>query len=155
MIEYLTQNVWLIWILVSVLCLIAELGFGDLFLLCIAIGALGGSFAAALGLGVVPQLITLALCSLLSIYFIRPVALRYLHRNDSNRRSNADALIGREGRVSQDIEAGGFGRVAIDGDDWKAVSNDGTYIARNTKVRVVGRDSIILTVEKIQPNTLS
>ena len=147
MLEFLTQNVWLIWILVSVLCLIAELGFGDLFLLCIAIGALGSSFTAALGLGIVPQLISLALCSLLSIYFIRPVALRYLHRNDPDRRSNADALIGREGRVSQDIKAGGDGRVAIDGDDWKAVSVDGAPIARNTKVRVVSRDSIILTVE--------
>jgi len=148
MIEYLTSNVWLIWILASVLCLIAELGFGDLFLLCIAIGALGGSLTAAMGLGIVPQLISLALCSLLSIYFIRPVALRYLHRNDPDRPSNADALIGREGHVSQDIEAGGFGRVAIDGDDWKAVAADGTYIPRNTKVRVVGRESIIITVER-------
>ena len=149
MIEYLTQNVWLIWILVSVLCLIAELGFGDLFLLCIAIGALGGSFAAALGLGVVPQLITLALCSLLSIYFIRPVALRYLHRNDSDRRSNADALIGRRGRVVEDVEAGGYGRVAIDGDVWKAVSTATTDIPVGASVRVTDRESIVITVEQL------
>ena len=149
MIDFLTQNVWLIWILVSVLVLILELFSGDLFILCFSIGALASSFTAALGLGIIPQLISMALCSLLSIYFIRPVALRYLHRNDEDRVSNADAIIGREGFVSQAIEAGGFGRVAIDGDDWKAVSADGSAIPLKTKVRVVGRDSIIITVEKV------
>ncbi len=149
MIEYLTNNVWLIWILVSVVCLILELGSGDLFLLCFAIGALAASLTAGVGLGIIPQLVALALCSLLSIYFIRPVALRYLHRNDENRVSNADALMGRTGKVSQKIEKGGSGRVAIDGDDWKAVSADGESIEKGANVRVVGRESIIITVEKV------
>ena len=148
MFEYLTDNVWLIWILISVFCLILELGSGDLFILCFAIGGLGASLTAALGLGIIPQLISMALCSLLSIYFIRPVALRYLHRNDENRVSNADAIIGREGRVSAAIEAGGYGRVAIDGDDWKAVSEDGAVIEKGTNVEIVKLDSIIVTVRK-------
>ena len=135
MIEYLTNNVWLIWILVSVVCLILELGSGDLFLLCFAIGALAASLTAGVGLGIIPQLVALALCSLLSIYFIRPVALRYLHRNDENRVSNADALMGRTGKVSQKIEKGGSGRVAIDGDDWKAVSADGESIEQGSGAR--------------------
>ena len=149
MIEYLTQHVWLIWVLVSVICLMLELGSGDLFILCFAIGGLGASLTAAIGLGIIPQLIAMALCSLLSIYFIRPVALRYLHRNDEDRVSNADAIIGRTGRVSQTIEEKGFGRVLIDGDDWKAVSADGCKIDAGEQVKVLGRDSIIITVEKI------
>ena len=149
MIEYLTQHVWLIWILVSVVCLMLELGSGDLFILCFAIGGLGASLTAAIGMGIIPQLIAMALCSLLSIYFIRPVALRYLHRNDENRVSNADAIIGRIGKVSQAIEAKGFGRVSIDGDDWKALSADGSKIEVGAQVKVIGRDSIIITVEKI------
>ena len=149
MIEYLTQHVWLIWILVSVVCLMLELGSGDLFILCFAIGGLGASLTAAIGMGIIPQLIAMALCSLLSIYFIRPVALRYLHRNDENRLSNADAIIGRIGKVSQAIEEKGFGRVSIDGDDWKALSADGSKIEVGAQVKVIGRDSIIITVEKI------
>lgn len=148
MIDYLSSNPWLIWILISMACLILELGSGDLFLMCFAIGALGGSLAAALGGGVILQIIVMAICSLLSVYFIRPIALKYLHKSDENRVSNADALIGREGRVSQAIEAGGFGRVAIDGDDWKAVSEDGQHIEKNANVIVVGRESIIITVRK-------
>ena len=149
MIEYLTQHVWLIWILVSVVCLMLELGSGDLFILCFAIGSLAASLTAALGLGLIPQLIALALCSLLSIYFFRPIALRYLHRNDEDRVSNADAIIGREGFVSQNIVAGGYGRVAIDGDDWKAKTADGAAIDKGTKVRVVARESLIITVETV------
>ena len=149
MIEFFTQHVWLIWILISVLGLIIELGSGDLFILCFSIGALAASLTAALGLGIVPQLIAMTLCSLLSIYFIRPMALRYLHRNDPDRVSNADALIGREGRVSEAIAEGGSGRVAIDGDDWKAVSVDGSKIDKGEKVEIVSRDSIILTVKQI------
>ncbi len=148
MIDYLSNNPWLIWILVSMACLILELGSGDLFLMCFAIGALGGSLAAALGGGVILQIIVMAICSLLSVYFIRPIALKYLHKSDENRVSNADALMGREGRVSQTIEAGGYGRVAIDGDDWKAVSEDGERIEKDSNVIVVGRESIIITVRK-------
>ena len=148
MIDYLSNNPWLIWILVSMACLILELGSGDLFLMCFAIGALGGSLAAALGGGVILQIIVMSICSLLSVYFIRPIALKYLHKSDENRVSNADALMGREGRVSQTIEAGGYGRVAIDGDDWKAVSEDGERIEKDSNVIVVGRESIIITVRK-------
>jgi membrane protein implicated in regulation of membrane protease activity len=136
--------------LISVLGLIIELGSGDLFILCFSLGALAASLTAALGLGIIPQLIAMALCALLSIYFIRPMALRYLHRNDPDRVSSADALIGREGRVSEAIAEGGTGRVAIDGDDWKAVSADGMAINKGDKVKVVGRESIIITVERVE-----
>jgi membrane protein implicated in regulation of membrane protease activity len=60
--------------------------------------------------------------------------------------SNADALIGREGRVRETIEADGFGRVAIDGDVWKAKSQTGEAISAGTAVKVVNRESTIITV---------
>ena len=49
--------------------------------------------------------------------------------------------------TSETIEAEGYGRVAIDGDDWKAVSANGGRIEKGDNVKVVGRDSIIITVE--------
>ena len=146
MIEFFSDKIWLVWVLVSILCLILELGSGDLFILCFAIGALGGSLASALGGGFVVQLLSFAVVTLICLYVFRPVALRFLHRKDEDRVSNADAIIGREGTVSQTIEAGGYGRVALDGDDWKAKSADGTAIEKGTSVRIVDRDSIIITV---------
>ena len=98
-------------------------------------------------MGFLWQLLLFAVLSVLCLFFVRPVMLRYFHRNDPDRKSNADALIGQEGRVSETIVADGYGRVAIDGDDWKAVSADGREIAKGSKVRVVSRDSIIITVQ--------
>ena len=63
-------------------------------------------------------------------------------------------MIGQQGRVSAAIEAGGYGRVAIDGDDWKALSADGGAIAKDVPVRVVKMDSIILTVEPLSTESV-
>ena len=73
------------------------------------------------------------------------LALRYLHKNEPNKPTNADALIGRTGRVTEAISVGGNGYVQIDGDLWKAVSN--ANIPVGTTVRVIGRESTIITVE--------
>lgn len=141
------QHLWQAWALVSLICLILELTNGDLYILCFALGAIGGAVASLFTESLVTQIIVFAVCTLLSVFFIRPVALRWLHKGEDERLSNADALIGRVGRVSQKIEAGGYGRVAIDGDDWKAESIDGSAIAEGEKVTVAGRESIILQVK--------
>lgn len=148
MIDYFAANLWQLWALVAIVCLILELTNGDFFIMCFSIGAVCTAVASAFGLGFYGGLLVFAVSSVLCIFFVRPFALKYIHRNDNGRLSNADALIGRKGRVSEHIEAGGFGRVAIDGDDWKAVSSDGGSISLGTKVRVVGRESIIITVER-------
>ena len=146
MIEYFSQNLWQVWAIIAVVCLILELFSGDFFILCFSIGAAVSLISALFCASLTAQIILFAVASVLSVLFVRPVALKYFHRNDPERASNADALMGREGRVSLAIEAGGYGRVAIDGDDWKAISADGSAIAEGATVRVVSRDSIILTV---------
>lgn len=148
MIDYIAANLWQLWVLVTVVCLILELTSGDFFIMCFAIGAVVTAIAAALGLGFYGQLAVFVVASVLSIFFVRPKLCKLLHGKRCERPSNADALMGRIGRVSEAIEQDGYGRVAIDGDDWKAVSADGSYMPLGQNVRVVGRESIIITVEK-------
>jgi membrane protein implicated in regulation of membrane protease activity len=148
MIDYFAANLWQLWVLVTVVCLILELTSGDFFIMCFAIGAVVTAIAAALGLGFYGQLAVFVVASVLSIFFVRPKLCKLLHGKRRERPSNADALMGRIGRVSEAIEQDGYGRVAIDGDDWKAVSADGSYMPLGQNVRVVGRESIIITVEK-------
>ena len=146
MIEYFSNNLWQFWTILCIVGLILELMSGDFFILCFSIGAFCSILASLCGAGFVAQIIIFAIASALSLWLVRPAMLKWLHKNEDQRPSNADALIGREGRVSEDIPEDGHGRVAIDGDDWKAVSSNGQAIARGTKVRVIGRDSIIITV---------
>ena len=138
MIDYFASHLWQLWALVSFICLILELTNGDFFIMCFAIGGVCAAIASALGVGFYGGLL---------VWLVRPTALKYLHKNADERVSNADALMGRIGRVSETIEAEGYGRVAIDGDDWKAVSANGGRIEKGANVKVVGRDSIIITVE--------
>ena len=91
-------NLWLFWAIAAVLCLIAELLTGGFFILCFAIGA---AVAALLSpfVGFNVQLAVFAAVSVLCIFFVRPFALRYLHRDDDHRVSNADAILGKVGMV--------------------------------------------------------
>nr|WP_254046129.1 NfeD family protein [Prevotella sp. P4-51] len=98
------------------------------------------------------QILVFAICSVLSIIFVRPSLLRKLH-NRQERLSNSDALIGREGRVIEAICPGDYGYVKIDGDEWKAQSPDDTTIEVGTTVKVIGRESIIISVERVQTST--
>ena len=147
MIEYLAQHLWQTWAVVAVVCLILELTAGDFFIICFSIGAVFAAIVAALGGGFYLQLITFAVFTLISLFWVRPVAPRYLHKGEDNRVSNADALLGRQGRVVETVKADGFGRVQIDGDIWKAATTESADIPEGTNVRVVGRESTIITVE--------
>lgn len=148
MIDYFAENLWQMWALVSIVCLILELTNGDFFIICFAIGAAYSAILSALGLSFYAGLAVFAVTSVLSLFFVRPAMLKHLHRNEDSRVSNADAIIGRIGRVSETIEKNGYGRVAIDGDDWKALSQDGEAIEKDTNVKVISRDSIIITVAR-------
>ncbi len=136
----------LIWVAVAVICLILELTAGNLFIICFSIGAASASITAFMGTGIYFQVITFAAVSVASIFFLRPIVLKYFHKNTQERKSNADALIGRQAKVIEPIPADGYGYVQIDGDQWRAVSIGNTKIPLNSKVTVMERNSIILTV---------
>lgn len=149
MIDYLKDNLWLVWTLVVVLALIFEVSSGTFYLLCFAIGAVCAVIASLLFVPFWVQVLVFVVFSLVSVFAVRPLVVRYLHTGGTSRLSNADALLGREGRVVEPIGSGVAGYVRIDGDEWKAVSLDGSPIGQGEQVRVVARESIIVTVERI------
>ena len=150
MIQYFAENMWQLWAIVAILCRILELSSGDFFIMCFSIGSFISMLAALLGGNITVQVITFAVASALCLLFVRPLALKYLHKPKNDRPSNAEAIIGREGRVSERIEANGFGRVAIDGDDWKSCTTGDKAIEKDSRVRVTAMESIILTVEPLE-----
>ena len=149
MVEYISENLWLVWFVITMLCLILELSSGDFYVTCFAIGSLCGMVSSWLGWPLWLQVLVFAAMSVLSIRLIRPRLLRRLHKAGEERASNADALVGREGTVAEEIPATKSGYVKIDGDMWRARTADGTAVACGERVRVVSRESTIVTVEKI------
>ena len=148
MIDYFVGNMWLVWLIVSIGLLLLELTSGDFYVICFAFGAVASIVGAAIGLPLWAQVLIWAVCSVLCLYFVRPSLVRRLHGKENERKSNVDALVGRQGVVIDKISAGGFGYVKIDGDEWRSVSADGQEIPVGTNVTVISRDSIILTVSE-------
>lgn len=146
MIDYLSQNLWLVWTLIAVLALILEVSSGTVYLLCFALGAVAGIIVSLFPTPIWLQVIVFVAASVVCVFTVRPFVLRYLHPDRNSRVSNADALLGRTGTVIEPIGSEQPGYVKIDGDEWKAVSRDGETIPRGEKVRIVARDSIIVTV---------
>lgn len=137
-----------IWLIVAIVLVIVEICTAAFGSICFAIGAGFSALAAGLGAGLTWQIIIFAAVSLLTFIFLRPFMLKFMDRKSKDVKTNVDALIGRKAVVSERIDASQqTGRVAVDGDDWKAVSENGEIIEKGSAVEIVSRDSVILTVK--------
>ncbi len=140
------MDIWQIWAIVAILFIVGEIFTAGFALVCFAVGCVGGAIAAAAGATLDWQLGIFAIATFVAFLSVRPL-LRKLSAKD-NVATNADALLGRTVKVTECIEVGGTGRVAVDGDQWQAVSNEPTDINVGERVEIVARDSIILTVKR-------
>jgi membrane protein implicated in regulation of membrane protease activity len=139
-----------IWLIIAILLVILEICTAAFGSICFAIGAAVAAIAAGLGAGLTWQILIFVVVSMLTFIFLRPFMLKFLDRKSKDVKTNADALVGKRAVVSERIDASQLtGRVSVDGDDWKAVSEDGSVIEKGTPVEIVKLDSIILTVKAI------
>ncbi len=147
---------WHIWVIIGLVLVILEIFTSGFAIICVSFGAFGGAIAAGCSLDLKWQIIIFAIVTAVAFIFIRPLLLKYFYKNkEAKVQTNADALIGREVVVCETIDKdAGTGRVKIDGDEWKAVAEEESgeegkkiVIEKGTKVTVVSRDSIILTVK--------
>src|SRR5262249_2818259 len=94
---------WLIWALAAVLLAIGELVTPGMFFLGpVALAAVVAGIAAAVGLGIVVQLLLFILGSVASVWLLRPIARRHLHMPAAIRTGTA-ALEGTKAVVVQRV----------------------------------------------------
>ena len=144
-----TMQAYLIWLIAALALIIFEICSATFGAICFAIGAGFSALAAGLGANLTWQIVIFAIVSLLTFVFLRPFMMKFLDRKSKDVKTNADALVGRKAVVSERIDAAQHtGRVAVDGDDWKAITEDGSVVEKGAEVEIVKLDSIILTVRK-------
>lgn len=144
--NFTTMEIWHIWSIVAILFVIGEMFTAGFALICFAVGSIGGAIGAAAGASMEWQLGIFAIATFVAFLAVRPILKRISSKDEVA--TNADALIGRTAKVTECIEVGGKGRVAIDGDIWQAESNEPTDILEGEKVEIISRESIILTVKR-------
>ncbi len=139
---------WHIWVLVALFFLILEIFTSGFAVACFSVGALFAAAGAGIGFPLGWQILIFAVFSALAFAFVRPLIMKLFFRGRKETLTNTDALAGRTGVISQTVDAAaGTGRVKIDGDDWKARSEDGSVLAEGTRVSVCGRDGLTLIVK--------
>lgn len=100
--------------------------------------------------GIEVQLLAFSVGTLISFFGVRPFILKYGHKKSGDLKTNVDALVGKIGRVTVTIDnAQDQGRIAIEGDDWKAMSENNEIINAGERVQIVKVDSTIVTVKLI------
>ncbi len=144
------MELWHWWLIATVVLAIVEIFTPTFFALCLAFGTLLAAIVAGIGLNFSWQLLFFAIGSINAFLFVRPVMMKYLMKK-SEVRTGVDALVGRMGRISEPVDpVMNRGRVAVDGDDWKAVAIDNEPIPFGHPVEIVRVDSTILYVKKIE-----
>ena len=71
------MEVWHIWIIVALVLVIIEIFTSGFAVICLAVGAVGGSIAAACDCSFKIQLLAFAIASFIALLLVRPLLLRF------------------------------------------------------------------------------
>lgn len=115
--------------------------------ICFSIGAVGAALVSLLDASFNMQLLSFAVVSMLSLCFMRPLLLKLFGKRYKSVNTNADAIIGRQVLVCDDIDPITGGYVKFDGEVWTARSLNGSYIPSGKVVTVIRIEGIILIVQ--------
>ncbi len=102
------------------------------------------------------QLLVFGIATVIMMLGIRPLILKHFYGRDPKIRTNVDALIGKSGLVTEIIDhTHGSGRVKIEGEIWRAITqnNSPVEIGRKVTVREVeGNKLVVETITETEGN---
>ena len=140
----------LCWLLVAVSLLVLEFVTYQLVCIWFAAGAVFALFISLAGVPFSAQLAVFALVSCVALIASRPLARHVLSARKI--RTNADAVVGTEGIVTESIDnLSGKGRVTAMGLSWSARSENGQPIAEKQRVRILAIEGVKLIVRVAAP----
>ncbi|MDG4788471.1 NfeD family protein [Micromonospora sp. WMMD1102] len=129
----------LLWIVLGVVLVVAEIFTTTLFLVMFGVGAFAAAGAAALGAPLAIQAVVFAAVSALTVAVARPVIQRHrtAELTGEEQPFGVRAISGSSALVLEQVDANG-GVVKIDGEIWTARSYDATQVIETgTRVRVI------------------
>ncbi len=140
----MNSMVW-VWLAVLALAVFVEMSTMALVSVWCAVGALAAVFAAYFNVPLAAQLLLFIGVSIVTAAVVRPLAKKYA--DPYKVPTNADRLVGMEGRVTETVNNGyPTGAVYVDGKTWTARSEDGTVIPKGELVEIAGMEGIKLIV---------
>lgn len=139
-------DLWTIWLIIGIVCLILEIFTPGFYFMSIGAAAiltgLFGFFVANFLL----QLIVFVILSLIIFLLLRKIANKFFFKD--NIETNVMALVGKKAKVTQNIEADEKGYVKVDGEEWMAITTSGKELVVGTRVEIVKIEGTKLVVKK-------
>ena len=137
---------WQIWGIAGIILLITEIFTPALFFLNLAFAAILVSVATYFGLPAIWQIPAFAVLSVVLLVFLRPLLLK-IKKTEDNTTVQA-TYVGKAATVVEKI-TGNSGRITIYGEQWNAISEDGSEIEEGKLVVIVAQSDLTMTVKTI------
>ncbi|MEJ6606842.1 MAG: NfeD family protein [Candidatus Planktophila sp.] len=139
------MQLWM-WLVASGALLVIEIITVDLLFASLAFASLMAALANALNLSVALQGVTFALAAAISIFILRPIALKHLKKRPADFATNIEALIGAPALALTEVSESA-GQVKLNGEIWSAHSISGS-IPANTNTLVVSIEGATAVVKE-------
>ena len=146
---------WQLWLVLVMVLGVAEIITTGFFVLWFAIGAGAAALVAALGAGVVVQLVVFLAVSGILVVFTRPVVHRFVEGRRPAYQTNVSALVGQTGVVVREVTPLTVtGLIKVQGETWTAVTDGGSIPEGATVVveRVEGVKLAVSPAKDLPPD---
>ena len=126
--DWLFETPWTLWVALALVFAVIEMLSLDLFFLMLAISAgITAAISPFVDNMLIRTVIFVVICLIL-VLGLRPPLLKKLNKSATGAVTNAEALIGSEVRITQDVTSE-TGLVILAGDTWTARTASGTLTA--------------------------
>ncbi|HXY42793.1 MAG TPA: NfeD family protein [Acidimicrobiales bacterium] len=138
------------WFLIAGVFLLAEFGHRAFYALFIALGAVVAAVLALAGVGVLVQIPAFVGAAVLGLFFLRPALVKAMSSGQYRLVSGMQGHVGHEAVVAEATgDVAHPGRIKIEGELWKAVSQDGKPIPAGTVVMILDLQSTTFVVQDL------
>ncbi|MFW5962449.1 MAG: NfeD family protein [bacterium] len=130
--------IWEFWLVLGVVLFVIEIFTPGFVIASFGLACFAPLITSLFTSRLESQIISFIIGMIIVLWKIRPFFIKRLYNKKDNAKTNADALIGRIGKVLKEVsETVGEGRVEIGGEDWMAISVNDQKINVGEKVEVV------------------
>lgn len=137
---------WIIWVAIGIICIIIEIFTPGFLFLSFGLGAILTGLIALVIPSIALQILAFAIISLIAFLLSRKFSKKLISNNYED--TNVKALVGKTGKVTQQIPTNEKGYVKIGGEEWSAVSKDNIEIEKDARIVVndIEGNKVIVTL---------
>lgn len=140
------MEVWMLWVVAGVICIIIEIFTPGFFFMSLGVSAIITGLLALFIEPVYWHFIIFILVSFLLFLNLKKLGKKLI--SDKSKPTNVSALIGKIGKVTKKIPIDGKGYVKIGGEEWPAMEINNREVEVDSKVIVKNIDGNKVIVEK-------